>query len=427
MSEKAETRAAQSAKDSRATTAKVSNLEGRVAWLEQDAPEPFPVLPKQAERVEQQDVIVPQPWQVRAFDTTDRTNPNNPVYKAEFKIYNPVLFFNGVPQTINGIGSEWNSLNVATPLSESLDVVVRVTYTVDAEEKRTFKSAEIATKKTSEQEPEAEEGQAIDEIKIATLHGSGWTAITQHQVGAIYLGGSGGTIAIAPQSFEVQMWDYQYSTRKVGIRGGAWDSVDWLTEAECEEIGEDTDGAPKLVFRRSYLTVNSTNAVEGHPEFKDITYFFQNLMTAPDDHVWEVFISRDKTSSINGLGLQILETTESELRQRFAPPHIIKVAEIHKRDLPNIKRYVGDVTEEVSEGGINLYKITNAGSSGEVYDKVNATGEVYDANCSYALISRWRRVTKQSGQTLCNEEIKNATSTFVPLESHASDHTNGVL
>lgn len=223
MSEKAETRAAQSAKDSRATTAKVANVESRVAWLEQDAPEPFPVLPKQAERVEQQDVVVPQPWQVRAFDTTDRSNANNVQYKAKFQIYNPVLFFNGVPQTVGGGGSEWNILDVETPLSESLDVVARVAYTLDTEGKRSFESAEIVTKRSDEQKPEAEEGQAIDDIEIATLHGSGWAAITQHQVGPIYLGGggAGGGAAANPEDFNV------YITR-------INDNEIWLTQGQKE-------------------------------------------------------------------------------------------------------------------------------------------------------------------------------------------------
>lgn len=190
MSEKAETRAAQAAKESRATTAKVSNLESRVTFLEQDAPEPMPVLPKQAERVEQQDVIVPQPWQVRAFNTSSGED-----YSAEFQIYNPAWFFNGEPKKIDGLGSGWNSLNsIQTPLSETLDIVFRVTYTVSGTD-RILESAAIATKKPDEEPPTAGEGKEIDEIEIATLHGSGWTAITQHQLGPIYLGGGGGGVA----------------------------------------------------------------------------------------------------------------------------------------------------------------------------------------------------------------------------------------
>lgn len=205
MSEKAETRAAQSAKDSRATTAKVSNLEGRVAWLEQDAPEPMPMLPKHTERVEQQDVVIPQSWQVRALDTTDRSDENNVVYKAEFQIYNPVLFFGGVPKKIAGFGTGWTKLYDETPLSASRDVVARVTYKVDAEGERSFKEAEIVVKGVGEQTPNAEEGEAIDDIEIATLHSSGWDAITQHQAGPIYLGGGsgGGGTAVNPEDFNI--------------------------------------------------------------------------------------------------------------------------------------------------------------------------------------------------------------------------------
>jgi hypothetical protein len=192
MSEKAETRAAQSAKDSRATTAKVSNLESRVAFLEQDAPEPMPVLPKQAERVEQQDVIIPQSWQVRAFDIS---KPDNNYYAADFQIYNPVLFFGGVPKKIDGFGAGWTKLDVKTPLSESKDVVARVTYAVDADYKRSFEKAEIVIKDVNEQTPAAPQGKAIEDIQIATLHSSGWDAITQHQAGPIYLGGGGGGVA----------------------------------------------------------------------------------------------------------------------------------------------------------------------------------------------------------------------------------------
>lgn len=245
MSEKAETRAEQAAKESRATTSKVSNLEARVAFLEQDAPEPMPVLPKQAERVEQQDVIVPQSWQVRAFDTTDRTNPANPVYKAEFQIYNPVLFFGGEPQEIDFFGGGgWITLNIGTPLSSSHDVVARVTYKVDAEGERSFEKAEIVAKKTDEQKPEAEAGKAIDDIEIATLHSSGWSAITQHQTGPIYLGGGGGGGTANLDSSEYQIHIY------VDEKGEAW-----LTQGVI--VSKDSSGAETKAPKRKILRLDN--------------------------------------------------------------------------------------------------------------------------------------------------------------------------